>query len=165
MPETTRFVLFVLTSGASAVINAAVRYALTPGLGYEAAVAVAYLVGVVVAFLLARSFVFSQSQGSWRGQFGRFLVVNGIGFAQVWLLSVGLTRLVFPWLGFTWQAETVAHLVGLGSLAATSFFLHRAFSFADQAPRAEAVRASTRPPERPAPPREAVQRECERSVS
>lgn len=163
MPEKTRFVLFILTSGTSAAINAGVRYLLTASLGYEAAVALAYLVGVVVAFLLARSFVFSQSQGSWRRQFGRFLLVNGIGFAQVWLISVGLTRLAFPLLGLSWHPETVAHLIGLGSLTATSFFLHKAFSFANEAPRASAARVATRA-HIPAP-RKMVQRQCERSTS
>jgi hypothetical protein len=49
---------------------------------------------------------------------------------QTWLVSVGLLRLVFPAIGLQTQPELVAHAVGLASAALTSFWGHRAFSFA-----------------------------------
>jgi putative flippase GtrA len=127
--EVARFARFITTSGTSAVVNLATRWLLSLVLPYEAAVALAYLVGMVTAFLLARLFVFEQAAGSMHGQFARYTLVNAVGFTQVWLVSVGLARLAFPAVGFTWNAEIVAHATGLSSLTATAYFLHKRFSF------------------------------------
>jgi len=58
--------------------------------------------------------------------------VNAVAFAQVWIVSVGLAHWVFPAIGFTWRAETVAHVVGVISPVAVSYVLHKRFSFAPQ---------------------------------
>ncbi len=129
LSEKIRFARFLLTSGTSAVINVATRWLLSLVLVYEAAVSLAYVVGMVTAFLLARLFVFERAAGSTHEQFARFALVNAVGFTQVWLVSVGLVRLILPAIGFGWNAETIAHVVGLGSLTATSYFLHKWFSF------------------------------------
>lgn len=132
--EVVRFGCFIATSGASAVINVTTRWVLSFVLVYEVTVALAYLVGMVTAFLLARLFVFEGDTGSMQGQFIRFALVNMIGFTQVWLISVGLVRLVFPALGSPPNAETTAHVIGLASLAVTSYLLHKRFSFRGAGP-------------------------------
>ena len=96
---------------------------------FEAAVVLAYIVGMAAAFLLARAFVFTGASGSVHGQAARFAVVNAVAFAQVWLVSVGLARLLLPAIGWIWSPETVAHLVGVASPVVTSYFMHRRFSF------------------------------------
>lgn len=96
---------------------------------YELAVAVAYLVGMATAFVLARLFVFERSGGTVGGEFTRFAMVNAVAFAQVWVVSVGLDRIVFPSIGFAWHPETIAHVVGVLSPVATSYVLHKRFSF------------------------------------
>jgi len=63
------------------------------------------------------------------GEFIRFAIVNAVSFAQVWIVSVGLARLVFPAIGFGWQAETTAHVIGVLSPVATNYVLHERFSF------------------------------------
>lgn len=124
-----RFVRFLLTSGAAAGVNVVARYLLEFAMSYPWAVAAAYLLGMATAFVLARRFVFAAGAGPVRGQLLRFTLVNAIGFAQVWLVSVGLARWLFPAIGFEWQAETVAHVIGVASPAVTSYFLHQHFSF------------------------------------
>lgn len=124
-----RFVRFLLTSGAAAGVNIVARFLLEFAVRYEAAVAVAYLFGMVTAFVLARRYVFDATQDAAGGQFIRFTLVNAIAFAQVWLVSVGLARWLLPALGFDWHAETVAHVIGVASPAVTSYFLHQHFSF------------------------------------
>jgi len=52
-----------------------------------------------------------------------------LAFAQVWVVSVGLARVIFPAIGFSWRAETVAHVVGVLSPVVTSYVLHKRFSF------------------------------------
>ena len=136
MSERLRLLRFLLTGGASAAVAAVARWLLDLALSYEAAVALSYLVGMTVAFVLARLFVFTPPEGAraagWseaRGEYARFALVNAVAFAQVWLVSVGLARLVFPAIGFRWHADTVAHLIGLASPVWTSYLGHKHFSF------------------------------------
>ena len=60
------------------------RYLLNQYMSFEAAVAVAYLFGVVTAYLLARLFVFQKSGHKIATEFRRFAVVNIISLAVVW---------------------------------------------------------------------------------
>lgn len=124
------FVRFVLTGGTAAAVNIGARMLLSLAMPYETAVAAAYLFGMVTAYLLARRFVFAASGGAMAGEFSRFAFVNLVALAQVWLVSVGLARLLFPAIDFTFHAETVAHAIGVLSPIGTSYIGHRRFSFA-----------------------------------
>ena len=129
MTEQERFLRFLAAGGASAALNLGSRWLLGHAVGYELSVALAYVVGVVSAFALMRLFVFEPAGDAAHAQFTRFLMVNVVGFGVVWLVSVGLARGVFPSVGFRWHADTVAHAVGIGCLAFTSYWGHRFFSF------------------------------------
>ena len=96
MSERARLLRFLLTGGASAAVAAVARWLLDLVLSYEAAVALSYLVGMTMAFVLARLFVFTPPEGAraagWseaRGEYARFALVNAVAFAQVWIVSVG----------------------------------------------------------------------------
>jgi putative flippase GtrA len=127
--EARRFASFAVTGGIAAVCNLSARFLLSRVLRYEFAVLFAYLVGMVVAFVLARNFVFEKSGTGWHSQLARFAIVNLFGFAQVWLVSVGLVRLVFPWIAFHWHPEDVGHLIGVASPVFVSYYAHKHFSF------------------------------------
>lgn len=127
---TSEFGRFLLTGGVAAGVNVAARWLLSHVIGYEAAVALAYLVGMATAYLLSRAFVFARSGRSMADEAVRFALVNVVALAQVWIVSVGLARLVFPAIGFTWHAEDIAHMIGVAIPAVTSYFGHRHFSFA-----------------------------------
>ena len=127
--ERARFVRFLVTGGLSAGVNVASRILFGRFVSYEIAVVLAYLVGMTTAFILARLFVFDGHSGDARGQYMRFALVNVLAFAQVWLVSVGLDLYVFPAIGWTWQAATLAHMIGVVSPVAASYFGHRKFSF------------------------------------
>lgn len=129
MFETDRFIRFVLTGGFAAVVNVASRWLLSFAMAYELAVCLAYLNGMLTAFILSRSFVFDPSSAPVAQQLSRFTLVNAIAFCQVWIVSVGLARLFFPTIGFVWHAETLAHIIGVGSPVITSYFAHRRYSF------------------------------------
>ena len=96
---------------------------------YEVAIGLAYFTGMTTAFVLARMFVFEAEAGDTKGQYVRFALVNVVAFIQVWCISVGLARLVFPAMGLTWQAETIAHVIGVVSPVVTSYLAHKRFSF------------------------------------
>ena len=125
----SQFARFLLTGGLAAAVNLGSRYLLSQVLRFEIAVVIAYLIGMTIAYILARLFVFESSGRSVASEFQRFAVVNLFALVFVWLISVGLARLVFPAIGFAWHADDVAHLVGVLAPAVTSFLGHRHYSF------------------------------------
>lgn len=120
---------FVAAAGASVPFNIGARIAFSRVVPYEIAVLLSHLVGMLVAYALTRVFVFDASGRSVRSELGRFAVVNAVSAALTWLVSVGLVRVVFPWVGFDREAELVAHVIGLGAASVSSFVGHRRFSF------------------------------------
>ncbi|HYI83333.1 MAG TPA: GtrA family protein [Acetobacteraceae bacterium] len=129
MTEHEQFLRFLAAGGTSAVLNMGSRWLLGHVFSYELSVALAYVVGVASAFALMRMFVFEPAGDAAHAQFTRFVLVNILGFAVVWLVSVGLVRGLFPALGFRWHAETIGHAFGIASSALTSWRGHRLFSF------------------------------------
>jgi len=125
-----RFALFLMAGGAAAGVNILSRIALNWMIPYEASVVGAYLVGMTAAYLLNKAFVFDPSGRGVSGEYLRFALVNLIAVAQVWVVSVGLARVVFPALGFTWHSETVAHMIGVSVPIFTSYLGHKHFTFA-----------------------------------
>ena len=129
-PEARRFIAFLLTGGLAAGINVGSRLVFGLVMPYEAAVTIAYLVGMTAAFFLARMFVFASSGRSLHVEYGRFALVNVASLVQVLAVSVGLAKLVFPALHMTWNAELIAHVVGVLSPVLVSYQGHKRFSFA-----------------------------------
>ena len=58
------------------------------------------------------------------------MLVNIVALGFVWVISVGLARVVFPAIGMTWHANDIAHLIGVLAPAVTSFIGHRFYTFA-----------------------------------
>jgi putative flippase GtrA len=122
------FVRFLLVGGLAALVNIVARIAFNTVVPYEIAIVIAYLFGLSTGFILNRAFVF-EGTGSVLGQYWRFTFINLVSLIQVWLISVGLARWGFPAIGFTWNAETVAHAIGVASPVITSYWAHRHFTF------------------------------------
>ncbi len=127
--ELQRFMRFTGAGVVAAAANIGSRILLSHVLGYSASVAVAYLIGMVVAFTLSRLFVFDETANPWQKELIRFSLVNAVAFVQVWLVSLGLADWIFPKINFTWHAASVAHLIGVGSPIIGSYFGHKYFSF------------------------------------
>lgn len=98
-------------------------------MSFEIAVALAYLLGMITAYTLARMFVFSNSPDGIRNEFVRFTIVNAFALVVVWCVSVGLAKVVFPFVDFQWYAEDIAHIIGVLVPAVTSFLGHKYFTF------------------------------------
>ena len=125
-----QFLKFLVTGGIAALVNLLSRYALNFVMSFEGAVVVAYLLGMTTAYLLARRFVFDASGRSVASEVRRFVLVNIVALGFVWVISVGLARVVFPAIGMTWHANDIAHLIGVLAPAVTSFIGHRFYTFA-----------------------------------
>lgn len=124
-----QFIKFFITGGLAALCNIGSRYFFSLFVGFQFAVGLAYLVGMTVAYILARLFVFERSGRNVKSEFSRFALVNLFSFFLVWFISVTLAFVVFPAIHFTWHPEDVAHFIGVIAPAAVSFFGHRYFSF------------------------------------
>jgi len=131
-----RFVLFLFAGGAAALVNILSRIAFNWIMPFEVAIVAAYLCGMTAAYLLNKRFVFEASGSAVTSEYLRFALVNLLAVAQVWLVSVGLARFVFPATGFTWHPETVAHIIGVIVPVFTSYLGHLHFSFAKTEGRA-----------------------------
>ena len=132
-----QFIAFVVAGGIAAAVNIGSRIVFSLVMRYEIAILVAYLCGMTVAYLLNKTFVFAASGRGIASEYVRFTLVNLLAVAQVWIVSVGLARLIFPAVGFAWHGETVAHVIGVLVPVVTSYLGHKHFSFA--APADEAL--------------------------
>lgn len=121
---------FVLVGGIAALVNVLMRIALNVTMSYEHAVTGAYIFGMTTAFVLNKIVVFAPSGRAVSGEYLRFGLVNAVAFVQVYFVSIVLARSIFPWLGFTWHPETIAHGIGVIMPVFTSYFGHKYFSFA-----------------------------------
>jgi putative flippase GtrA len=124
-----QFLRFVLAGGLAAGANYGSRFAFSLWLPFAAAVVLAYLVGMAVAFLLMRRFVFDATGQPLAPQVVKFVLVNLLALVQTLAVSLVLARGILPWLGVTDHAEAIAHFVGVGVPVFTSFLGHRHGTF------------------------------------
>ena len=124
------FATFIVTGGIAALVNILCRIALNQIMAFAVAVVFAYLAGMITAYVLAKFLVFTRRDRSVMHEFRRFALVNVVSLAQVWGVSMLLAVIVFPAAGFTWHAETVAHVTGVVSPVVTSYLLHSSYTFA-----------------------------------
>lgn len=124
-----QFPFFLLTAGIAALANLASRFFLNIYISFELSVFLAYCVGVVVAYTLAKYFVFVSRNKDLGLEFLRFIVVNIISLAIVWMVSVSLRNIIFPGFDMNFHPETVSHIIGVASPAIFSFFAHKTYTF------------------------------------
>ncbi len=126
----TSFGAFLLVGGFSACVNVLCGALFGLLMPFELAVTFAFPVALLTAFFLTRAFVFKPlDSAATFSQIVRFTLVNLLALIVVWAVSVGLLRFVFPWIGFSWHAETIAHAIGVASPVLSSYVLHRNYTF------------------------------------
>lgn len=126
-----QFLAFLLTGGLAALVNFGSRIVYNRWTSFSWAVVLAYLTGMVTAFVLARLFVFADSRRPVHQAAGFFVLVNLAAIAQTWLITMGLARFVLPWLGVDRFAAEIAHAVGIAAPVFTSYLGHRRWSFGE----------------------------------
>jgi putative flippase GtrA len=123
-----QFTLFLASGGIAAACNWGSRFFFSKFMPFEAAVTVAYLVGMAVAFTLMRM-VFAGTGRAVVPQVGRFALVNVAAFAQTFIVSVAMVRWILPALGVDEHREAIGHFFGVATPAISSYFGHRFFTF------------------------------------
>ena len=130
--KSSAFLRFLVTGGIAAGANILSRVVLSFLMPFSVAVLFAFFIGMTTAYILARLFVFARSGQSIGNEYGRFVLVNLVALAQVWLISVGLAEWLFPATGMSWHPELIAHTIGVISPVFTSYYGHKFFTFRQQ---------------------------------
>lgn len=124
-----QFVLFVITGGIAALANFGSRFGFNLFTSFAVAVILAYLVGMITAFVLAKLFVFKETTNSTSQSFVWFTLVNLVAVMQTYFISVGLFYYVFPCMGYEFYPAATAHAIGVIFPVFTSFIGHKYLSF------------------------------------
>ena len=124
-----QFVIFLVTGGVAAAVNFGSRILYNQWVNFSIAVVLAYLTGMVTAFVLARYFVFTESNQSMQRSALWFVVVNIVAVMQTWVISMLLAYYVLPRMDLTQFIPEIAHAVGVVVPVFTSYLGHKRFSF------------------------------------
>ncbi|MEB0122542.1 GtrA family protein [Pseudomonas sp. CCI1.2] len=126
---TRQFLVFLLTGSIAALINFCSRMVYSLWLGFSSAVILAYITGMITAFILARLFVFKDSTQAVHHSAMFFILVNAVAALQTWGISLGLALYVLPALGVKLFTLEIAHAVGVAVPVVTSYIGHKRWSF------------------------------------
>lgn len=125
----SQFVRFVATGGVAAAVNFGSRILLNRWMSFSAAVCLAYVAGMITAFVLARWLVFGAGEQSAQKSATIFVGVNLFAIAQTWLVSMALANYVLPAMGVQLYVREIAHAVGVVVPVFSSYFGHKRWSF------------------------------------
>lgn len=121
--------LFLMTGGLAAAANFGSRIAYNRWMSFSSAVVLAYLTGMLIAYILAKLLVFKRSQQSLARSIFFFVLINVIAVLQTWGISLGLVLYLFPAIGFSFFEQELAHAIGIIVPVFSSYFGHKYFSF------------------------------------
>ncbi len=124
-----QFLVFLVTGGLAAAVNFGSRIVYNQWMGFSSAVVLAYLTGMVTAFVLARIFVFTDSSQSVQRSVFWFVVVNIIAVAQTWVISMLLAFSLLPAMGVTYFVPEIAHAAGVMIPVFSSYLGHKYWTF------------------------------------
>lgn len=124
-----QFLVFLMTGGFAALVNFCSRMLYNQWMSFSSAVVLAYLTGMVTAYVLARQFVFKGSQQALSRSMMYFVLVNLLAIVQTWLVSMLMLFQLLPAAGTTRFAPEIAHAVGIVVPVFTSFLGHKYGSF------------------------------------
>ncbi|HWL30193.1 MAG TPA: GtrA family protein [Burkholderiaceae bacterium] len=127
--KSRQFLLFLLTGGTAAGVNFGSRIIYNQWVDFSTAIVLAYITGMITAFVLAKLFVFRASSQAIHQSAFFFVLVNLAAVLQTWLISMGLALYVLPGLGVTQFVNEIAHAVGVVVPVFSSYMGHKRWSF------------------------------------
>jgi putative flippase GtrA len=125
----SQFVRYLLAGGVAALVNYVSRFIFDFWLSFEAAVVLAFLVGLTTGFVLMRQFVFYGSDNSVLPQATKYVLVNLIALILTVGVSTLLARWMLPSLGVHQHVDAIAHAFGVTAPIITSYVGHRLATF------------------------------------
>jgi len=131
-PLANQFSRFLAAGGIAASANFGSRFLFSEFVAFEAAVVLAFMVGLATGFLLSRAYVFMASANSLGREAIWYVIVNLLALAQTWLVSVYLARALGDGMGVE-LAQATAHLAGIILPVISSYFGHKYLTFRERA--------------------------------
>ncbi|MVV48169.1 GtrA family protein [Pseudomonas sp. PB120] len=126
---TKQFFIFLITGGVAATVNFGSRIFYNQWTDFSLAVILAYITGMITAFILAKLFVFTESEQPIHHSIGYFIVVNLAAALQTWLVTMGLAYYALPTLGITFYVKEISHATGVIFPVFASYIGHSRWSF------------------------------------
>lgn len=127
--KTKQFLLFLLTGGFAAAVNFFSRIVYNWYFSFSIAVVLAYLSGMVIAFTLAKIFVFQNTQNSLSKSTITFVIINIFAVLQTLLISLLLVNFILPALNWNFYKYEFAHALGVAFPVFTSYLGHKYYTF------------------------------------
>jgi putative flippase GtrA len=127
--SSNQFLVFLITGGIAALVNFGSRVIYNIVVDFSYAIIMAYLTGMVTAFILVKRYVFTQSSQKLNISIMFFSLVNLVAVAQTWLISMGLAYYLLPYFGIVGYVLEISHAVGISIPVFTSYLGHKYFSF------------------------------------
>lgn len=119
----------MITGGIAALVNFSSRILYSQSISFSSSIILAYLTGMVTAFLLAKIFVFKESTQSLHKSIIFFCLVNGLAIIQTWLVSMALFYYILPFFNIQIFTHEIAHSIGIVVPVFTSYIGHKKWSF------------------------------------
>jgi putative flippase GtrA len=124
-----QFIAFLITGGIAAVANFGSRIIYNGWVSFSTSIILAYITGMITAFILARIFVFTESGRTLKSSAFYFVLVNIVAVAQTWIMSIALADYLLPAMSIENYVREIAHAVGVVVPGFTSFFGHKYLTF------------------------------------
>ena len=123
-----QFLLFLLVGATAAALHWLARYVISIWLVFPLAVALAYFVGIAVAFELNRRYVFPSSPRPVQKQIRDFVIVNLMFFPVVWCASM-LIRQFLTGIGVVLYVDGIAHGLAIAIPMFMTFLIYKFIAF------------------------------------
>lgn len=127
--KSRQFLVFLLTGGFAAAVNFGSRILYNHWFSFSTAVVLAYITGMITAFVLAKLFVFKGTKQDVMRSAMWFVLVNLLAVAQTWVISMALAYYILPALHIEQFRPEIAHAIGVMIPVFTSYLGHKHFSF------------------------------------
>lgn len=126
------FLIFLATGGFAAAVNFCSRIFFNLYMSFTVSVVLAYICGMLTAFVLSKLFVFQgKSNNTTKKQFIYFTLVNVVAVIQTLIVSVVLKDYFLPIMRWGYHRDEVAHLIGVGVPIFSSYVGHKYFTFSN----------------------------------
>jgi putative flippase GtrA len=122
------FILFVAAGGFAALVNFVSRIIFNFWFSFEVSVVLAYLIGMITAYILTKIFVFKAKSVGLVSSSIKFTIVNILAVLQTYFISVYLYYWLNNNINFDYNKE-IAHFVGIAFPVITSYIGHKYYSF------------------------------------
>jgi putative flippase GtrA len=124
-----QFGRFLLAGGMAAIVNWLSRFVFNLVMSYGAAIVAAYALGMVVAFVLNKRYVFPYSERPVAAEISFFVLFNLAAFPVVWVIAFVLGERLLPGLLPRQLALALGHGCAVAIPALVNFVLHKSITF------------------------------------